>query len=111
MEQSSKVVLSIVLCVVLSAASAWLITTHLAPAPESLVMVLLCCLVVAAITAAVFSMVGAPTAALLCGVLIAAAIVTMPVLKRFEFPKVAPFTATAAFIIGFISSRVVYKET
>ncbi|HSI62680.1 MAG TPA: hypothetical protein VLE43_06160 [Candidatus Saccharimonadia bacterium] len=111
MEQSSKVVVSIVLCVVLSAAAAWLITTHLAPAQQSFLLVLLSCVAVAGISAAVLSMVGAPTAALLCGVLIAAAIVTMPVLKRFELPKVVPFTAAAAFIIGFISSRVVYKET
>jgi hypothetical protein len=111
MEQSSKVVLSIVLVLLLSVASAWLITTYVAPSPQSFAMVLLSCVVVAGISAAVLSMVGAPTATLLCGVLIAAAIVTMPVLKRFELPKVVPFTATAAFIIGFIASRLVYKET
>src|SRR5688500_6146917 len=55
MDRSSKIISSIVLCLVLSAASAWLITTHLAPAPGSFVVVLLCCVVVAAVIAVVLS--------------------------------------------------------
>lgn len=100
--------LCVLTCVLLSAASAFIITTYLATGP--LVMTGIYCAVGSGIMAAVLSILDRNRALALAIVLLAASLVTLPVLKRFELSKRVPYTAVAVFVIGFAASRIVYKE-
>lgn len=108
-DRTSKIVFCVVLCIILSAACSWVISTHLTSAP--LIPVFAGCLLGAAVSTGVLAILDITRAALLAGVFIAAALVITPVLRKLELPKVAPYTAAGAFFVGFVCSRLVYKES
>lgn len=112
MDRTSKIVLAVVLCLVLSAGCAWIICTRLTGIPGApLIPVLIGCFVGSAVATALLNVLDATRAALLASVLVAAGIVIIPVLRKLELPKVVPYTFSASFFVGFFCSRLTYKES
>lgn len=107
MDSTSRIVFCVVTCLALSAASAFLITQMWATG--SFLVIFLCCAAGSGILAAFFGKMEFPISALLCAVLVSAALILLPVLERLGVSKRINYTVAAACIIGLGSSRFVHK--
>ncbi|WP_170157546.1 hypothetical protein [Roseimicrobium gellanilyticum] len=114
MDRTSKIVLAVVLCLVLSAGCAWIICTRMTGIPgvtaAPLIPVMVGCFLGSAVATALLNILDATRAALLASVLVACGLVIIPVLRKLELPKAVPYTFSASFFVGFFCSRLTYKE-